>query len=480
MRLSHVLVVALAAGLGTASSSARTAVEDPLPAKSDAGSEALAVSVGTELLHFVRIAGGTFSQGSPASDPNHEADELQRNVTVGHAFYLQTTPVTKGQYAGFVAETGYRTEAERGDSGGSGWNGSELVQKKEYTWKTPGFAQTDDHPVVLVTYADAVSFTSWASAKSGRTIRLPTEAEYELAARAGTTTAWYGGDAASEAQEIGWFKSNAGNGTRPVGLKKPNAFGLYDMAGNVYEWCTDVYAPYEARDVTDPQARMPAAGEPFRRVLRGGSWLKEPKRGRSAARYRNAPGSRNADNGFRVLIVDEPPAPVPTDALPVRGPDVIHPTKGPSAPTDGAGSGFGALTLLFVGGVGVCIPILLFFVLRKRPAASPGSSGSDAVQTRPATDGFYVIAPGLAPGSRVRYECIVNGMPVSDVIPTAAGPETFVYTGGTPAAIRIVEVVAVYAAGYRGPVASPPVRPVHPPPRRDPDPEPFLGYPRAY
>jgi hypothetical protein len=103
------------------------------------------------------------------------------------------------------------------------------------------------------------------------------------------------------------------------------------------------------------------------------------------------------------------------------------------------------------------------------------------VETRTATDGFYVIAPGLAPGSRVRYECIVNGMPVSDVIPTASGPETFVYTGGTPSAIRIVEVVAVVAAGYRGPVAQPPARVVHTPTRRQQDePEPFLGYPRAY
>ena len=482
MRRSHVLVLALAVVLGAPTSLARTSTTDPVPtAAADAGAEALSVTIGADTLHFVLVHGATFSQGSPTTDPNHEADELQHGVTLGHAFYMQTAPVTKGQFAAFVAETGYHTEAERGESGGSGWNGSELVQKKEFTWKNPGFTQTDEHPVVLVTYADAISFTSWASAKSGRTVRLPTEAEYELATRAGTTTAWYDGDAPAGATEIGWFKSNAGDGTRPVAQKKPNALGLYDMAGNVYEWCSDVYAPYDAKDVTDPEGKTPAAGEPLRRVLRGGSWLKDPKRGRSAARYRNTPGSRNADNGFRVVVAEGAPVKPPataTTAAPLFNEPYVAPTSGsPGATGDLATSIMILLPFLAVGGLFLLVPLGLYFAFRKRTGAVAPLGGQD-VTTRPAVDGFYVIAPSLAAGSRVRYECIVNGMPVGDVIPTDNGPETFVYTGGTPSAIRIVEVVAVRAAGFRGPVVPP--RQAHPPTRRDADPEPFRGFPSAY
>ena len=479
MRRSHMLVLALAVALGAPSSFARSSIEDSAAATSpDAAREALTLTIGADTLHFARIGGGTFSEGSPATDPNHQADENARDVILAHAYYMQTTPVTRGLYAAFVAETGYRTEAERGESGGSGWNGTELSQKKEFTWRTPGFAQTDQHPVVLVTYADAISFTAWASAKSGRTVRLPTEAEYEFALRAGTTTAWYGGDSPSAATELGWFKSNAGDGTRPVAQKAPNAFGLYDMAGNVYEWCTDVYAPYDAQNLTDPEAKTPGAGEPLRRVLRGGSWLKDPKHGRSAARYRNTPGSRNADNGFRVVVAEGNAAKAaPTASAPLFNEPDPGPTLGPRAPNAGVGLMI-LVPLLFFGGVVLAVVLLLIFGRRKR-AGGGGVPGADAVQTRAAADGFYVLAPGLAPGSRVRYECIVNGMPVSDVIPTDGGPETFVYTGGTPSAIRILEVVAVRAAGYRGPVIG--ARPVHPPTRRQPDaPEPFVGYPRAY
>lgn len=414
----------------------------------DAPAAELSIPLGPETLRFVRVPSGTFSQGSRSSDPDREADELERRVTIGRAFYAQTTPVTRGQYAAFVAATGYRTEAERGDSGGWGWTGTELAQRKEFTWRNPGFPQTDEHPVVLVTYADALAFAEWASAKSGRSVRLPTEAEYEYATRAGTSTAWYSGEDALSAASIGWYRSNAGDGTRPVGQRQPNALALYDLSGNVYEWCRDAYAPYEAADVKDPEATTPEAGQPLRRVLRGGSWLKDAKKARSAARYRNTPGSRNADNGFRVVVDLRPPRESPG-------------TSTSSAVKWGPILGAGCLA------VPVSLFLLLFISLRRQ-------RGLSGVQTRPATDGFFVIAPGLAPGSRVRYQCVVNGNQVGEFITTAAGPETFVYTGGTPAAIRLLEIHDARATGSRSPGVP------SKPPSRDDASKPFLGYPRAY
>jgi formylglycine-generating enzyme required for sulfatase activity len=251
----------------------------PGPTRRDNPTKPITNSIGMKL---VLIPAGEFLMGSPDEDREARDDEKpQHRVRITRPFYLGTTEVTRGQFRRFVDETGYRTEAD---------------------WNHPGFEQTDEHPVVKVNWNDAVAFAAWLSRKEGETYRLPTEAEWEYACRAGTTTRYSCGDDPEGLAAVGNLAAQDGyTYTAPVGRYKPNAWGLYDMDGNVWEWCSDGYAAdyYKSSPVDDP----PGSGGAPVRVIRGCGWDVVPGEARSANRDAHAPVIRRYHLGFRLARV---------------------------------------------------------------------------------------------------------------------------------------------------------------------------------
>lgn len=405
---------------------------------------------------FVRIQPGRFTMGSAPTDPGHKDDEAAHAVSLSSGYYMQTTPVTVGVWKRFSEATGYRSEAEKGTSGGSGWNGSALVQGPSYTWKAPGFPQTDDHPVTIVTYDDALQFARWATQTTGRNITLPTEAQWEYAYRAGTTTTYYDASA-KDPLALGWFKDNAGQGTKPVGQKKPNAWGLYDMGGNVWQWCLDWYAPYVATDATDPMQTVADASDKPRRVLRGGSWLKDTKNGRAAARFRSTPGTRNADNGFRLVVLDKAPdvantPPPPAVPSPAQNPQRSSIDDRSSTGESKGGSCFGTLLALPV--IGACL-FILWKVIKMLTGANSGRSGGgggggashSGISLRPGKDGFWMHANPNHSGAQVTVNYRSMGvMRVAHARVDHGNREQFVYTGHAPETLTIVHVTPTHSS----------------------------------
>jgi len=229
---------------------------------------------------FAYIPPGRFTMGSPESEPGRADIENQHLVTLTKGFYMQTTEVTQGQWVAVM-----------------GSNPS-------------GFAECgDDCPVETVSWDDAQEFIVQLNAMGDGTYRLPTEAEWEYAARAGSDLAFTNGDIGDATahtcdldpnlDEVGWYCGNSGDSTHPVAQKDSNPWGLYDMHGNVWEWVQDRYGEkYPTGSVTDPTG--PSAGD--LRVYRSGSWLQVPAASRSAARKYDSPEYHRTNNlGFRVV-----------------------------------------------------------------------------------------------------------------------------------------------------------------------------------
>jgi len=217
---------------------------------------------------FAYIPSGTFMMGSPSNEPGRRGDEKQHRVTLTQGFYMQTTEVTQGQWKAVM-----------------GRNPSNFTNCG------------DQCPVETVSWNDCREFIREMNRLAGSNrYRLPTEAEWEYAARAGSSERWCFGDNERQLKEYAWYDATSARKSEPVALLKPNAWGLYDMHGNVWEWCQDWYGEYPSGSVTDPMG--PASGSD--RVRRGGGWNDVAKRCRSAFRNYAAPGDRYNDLGLRL------------------------------------------------------------------------------------------------------------------------------------------------------------------------------------
>ncbi len=245
---------------------------------------------------FVRIPAGQFIMGGTG-----EIEKPAHKVHIGYEFDMGVTEVTVAQFRAFVKATNYLTD---GQKEGYGWlrhADQDWQSEQGVDWCRVTFEQSDDHPAIFISWYDAMAFCHWLSVETGQEIRLPSEAEWEHACRAGTT-----GLFAGELSAMGWYQYNAYNRTHPVAQKQPNAWGLYDMHGNVWEWCLDFFAMSYDGAPTDGRPRWNVDGLPDV-ISRGGSFVNPPGWLASGCRMATPPSASHYNNGFRLLRVPKEP-----------------------------------------------------------------------------------------------------------------------------------------------------------------------------
>jgi formylglycine-generating enzyme required for sulfatase activity len=242
-------------------------------------------------LSFVYVEPGSFQMGS-----NDEDNEKPvHTVTISQGFWMGCTEVTNGLYQSFLRETNYdgSKEADRD------------YLRHHRDWSV--YASTEaTYPIVAVSWRNALALCAWLTdveQKAGRLpsdyeYRLPTEAQWEYAARGGHKSRGYTFSGSNNIDEVAWHAINSGDHTHPVGQKESNELGLFDMSGNVWEWCLDRYGEYPSGPVTNPAG--PATGS--NRVFRGGSWIYLASYCRMAFRHNNTPTLVSTNIGFRVVL----------------------------------------------------------------------------------------------------------------------------------------------------------------------------------
>ena len=241
---------------------------------------------GTEVkFEMVPAPGGTFVMGSPASEAGHQADEApQHEASVG-PFWMGKTEVTWDEYQLFALAPDVDADKKKAAAGPGDAGQLDAVTRPTppYADETHGYGR-EGNPAISMTHHAAMEYAAWLSAMTGRNYRLPTEAEWEYAARAGSKTAYSFGDGPKLLDEYAWYVANSGEEPRPVGQKKPNAWGLHDMHGNVAEWVLDRYSKSFYSKAPAAFPLLLPGEEEYPHVIRGGSWDDKPEQLRSAAR----------------------------------------------------------------------------------------------------------------------------------------------------------------------------------------------------
>ncbi len=219
---------------------------------------------------MVKVDGGSFYMGDSVGNTNQRP---QHKVTL-NTFYLSKNLITVAEYYNYCIA-----------------NGIEMPAPPEWGWN-------DNQPMVNISYGDALDYCEWLSDKLKKTYRLPTEAEWEYAARGGNKTKGYSFAGSNDLNEVGWYKDNSSGQTNIVEYKKPNELGVYDMSGNVFEWCSDWFGNYNNNAVNNPTG--PPSGT--EKVMRGGCFDSEAKECKLTSRFSNPPDSSGDGLGFRLVL----------------------------------------------------------------------------------------------------------------------------------------------------------------------------------
>lgn len=259
-------------------------------------------------INMVYVEGGTFQMGTN-KDKYREIDEENVHLVKLDDFYIGKTEITIAQFAKFVEETNYKTDAEiKGRS--YIWDDEKalMVEKENVNWRCNELGELINendysyYPVVYISWQDATAFCNWLSEKTGKKYSLPTEAQWEYAARGGRYSKGYMYSGSKKIKKVAWYWDDSQREEHPVSNLLPNELGIHDMSGNVYEWCYDWYeATYSTENQENPEGPENEKSKLFRRVIRGGSWATTKNFCRVTNRDSGNPNLGTSTSGFRII-----------------------------------------------------------------------------------------------------------------------------------------------------------------------------------